>query len=146
MRTLADIVAFNAAQRGKALRFGQDLFLAASKRPGAISTELRIQIGAGDGPAGRPGTRGIDAYMDQHKLDAVLFPGAAGAAIAAKPGYPSVRCRGASSRGSATRRRRTIRSASTSPAAPGASQAAAPRLRLRAGFPHARPPPGLLAL
>jgi amidase len=33
---------------------------------------------------------GLDAYMDRHRLDAVLFPGAAGAAIAAKAGYPSV--------------------------------------------------------
>jgi len=33
---------------------------------------------------------GLDAYMDRHQLDAVLFPGAAGAAIAAKAGYPSV--------------------------------------------------------
>ena len=32
----------------------------------------------------------LDAYMDRHRLDAVLFPGAAGAAIAAKAGYPSV--------------------------------------------------------
>ncbi len=28
--------------------------------------------------------------MDEHTLDAVLFPGTAGAGIAAKPGYPSV--------------------------------------------------------
>lgn len=28
--------------------------------------------------------------MDAHRLDAVLFPGWAGAGIAAKPGYPSV--------------------------------------------------------
>jgi amidase len=28
--------------------------------------------------------------MDSHRLDAVLFPGTAGAAIAAKAGYPSV--------------------------------------------------------
>ena len=28
--------------------------------------------------------------MDQHRLDAVLFPAAAGASIAAKAGYPSV--------------------------------------------------------
>jgi len=28
--------------------------------------------------------------MDRYRLDAVLFPGAAGAAIAAKAGYPSV--------------------------------------------------------
>ena len=34
--------------------------------------------------------RGLDAYMAAHKLDAVLFPGATGAAIAAKSGYPSV--------------------------------------------------------
>jgi amidase len=33
---------------------------------------------------------GLDAYMDWHRLDAVLFPGTAGAAIAAKAGYPSV--------------------------------------------------------
>jgi amidase len=32
----------------------------------------------------------LDAYMDQHRLDAVLFPGTAGAPIAAKAGYPSV--------------------------------------------------------
>ena len=36
------------------------------------------------------GALGLDAYMDAHRLDAVLFPGAAGAGIAAKPGYPSV--------------------------------------------------------
>ena len=35
-------------------------------------------------------TLGLDAYMDQNRLDAVLFPGAAGAPIAAKAGYPSV--------------------------------------------------------
>ena len=35
-------------------------------------------------------TRGIDAAMTAHKLDALLFPGASGASIAAKPGYPTV--------------------------------------------------------
>ena len=33
---------------------------------------------------------GIDAALQQHKLDALLFPGGSGAAIAAKPGYPTV--------------------------------------------------------
>jgi amidase len=28
--------------------------------------------------------------MKQHRLDALLFPGASGASIAAKPGYPTV--------------------------------------------------------
>jgi amidase len=35
-------------------------------------------------------THGIDAAMKAHKLDALLFPGASGASIAAKPGYPTV--------------------------------------------------------
>src|SRR5687767_7677328 len=35
-------------------------------------------------------THGIDAVMKQHQLDALLFPGAGSASIAAKPGYPTV--------------------------------------------------------
>jgi amidase len=35
-------------------------------------------------------TRGIDAVLEQHRLDALLFPGASGAGLAARPGYPSV--------------------------------------------------------
>ena len=36
------------------------------------------------------GTHGIDEVMKANHLDALLFPGAGGAAIAAKPGYPTV--------------------------------------------------------
>src|SRR4051812_12936893 len=36
------------------------------------------------------GTHGIDEVMKAERLDALLFPGAGGAAIAAKPGYPTV--------------------------------------------------------
>ena len=35
-------------------------------------------------------THGIDEAMKANNLDALLFPGASGAAIAAKPGYPTV--------------------------------------------------------
>jgi amidase len=35
-------------------------------------------------------THGIDEVMKANRLDALLFPGANGAAIAAKPGYPTV--------------------------------------------------------
>ena len=35
-------------------------------------------------------THGIDEVMETHKLDALLFPGGSGAALAAKPGYPTV--------------------------------------------------------
>jgi amidase len=36
------------------------------------------------------GTHGIDAALKEHNLDALLFPGSAGYAISAIPGYPTV--------------------------------------------------------
>ena len=36
------------------------------------------------------GSHGIDEVMKAQNLDALLFPAASGAAIAAKPGYPTV--------------------------------------------------------
>jgi amidase len=88
IKTIADIVAFNAANAGKALRFGQDLFLAANITRGDLSEREYKSARAMDVLAAK--TRGMDAYMNQHKLDAVLFAGNTGAAIAAKAGYPSV--------------------------------------------------------
>jgi amidase len=88
IKTIADIVAFNAANAGKALRFGQDLFLAANITKGDLSEREYKSARAMDLLAAK--TRGMDAYMNQHKLDAVLFAGNTGAAIAAKAGYPSV--------------------------------------------------------
>ena len=35
-------------------------------------------------------THGIDEVMTAHRLDALLFPGASGASLAARPGYPTV--------------------------------------------------------
>jgi amidase len=86
--TLADIIAFNEANAGQALRFGQDLFLAAEATRGDLSEPEYAAARAMDLRSSR--TLGLDAYIDRHRLDAVLFPGAAGAAIAAKAGYPSV--------------------------------------------------------
>jgi amidase len=88
MRSLADIVAFNAANAGRTLRFGQDIFLAAAATRGDLSELEYVSARQMDLRAAR--ILGLDAYMDRHQLDAVLFPGTAGAAIAAKAGYPSV--------------------------------------------------------
>ncbi len=88
MRSLADIVAFNAANADRALRFGQDIFLAAEATRGDLGELEYVSARQMDLRASR--TLGLDAYMDGYRLDAVLFPGAAGAAIAAKAGYPSV--------------------------------------------------------
>ena len=88
MVNLADIVAFNAEHADRALRFGQDIFLAAEATRGDLSELEYISARQMDLRASR--ALGLDGYMDEHRLDAVLFPAMTGAAIAAKAGYPSV--------------------------------------------------------
>src|SRR5205814_9852085 len=92
MRTMADIISFNQAHADKALRFGQDIFLAAEATQGDLSELEYKSARAMDLRASR--TLGLDAYMDKHKLDAVLFPGVAGAATAAQAGSPGVQVPG----------------------------------------------------
>ena len=88
IKTITDIVAFNAENAEKALRFGQDHFLAADLTRGDLSEREYKSARAMDLLSAK--TRGMDAYMNQHKLDAVLFPGSGGCVISAKAGYPSV--------------------------------------------------------
>ncbi len=88
MRKIDDIIAFNLDHPEKALRFGQDLFLAAAQTKGDLSEPEYKSARRMDLRHAK--TLGMDAYMDRHKLDAVLFPANVGAGIAAKPGYPSV--------------------------------------------------------
>jgi amidase len=86
--SLAEIVAFNNGHADRALRFGQDVLLAAEATRGDLSELEYISARQMDLHASR--TLGLDAYMDAHRLDAVLFPAATGAAIAARAGYPSI--------------------------------------------------------
>ena len=88
IKTFEDIIAFNHAHPAQALRFGQDIFLAASATKGDLSESEYKSARRNDLLASRK--KGLDVYMDTHRLDAVLFPGNAGAGIAAKAGYPSV--------------------------------------------------------
>lgn len=88
MRTLGDIIAFNKANADRALRFNQDIFLAADETRGDLSEIEYKSARQMDLRSSR--TLGIDAYMSEHKLDAILFPANTGASIAAKAGYPSV--------------------------------------------------------
>jgi amidase len=88
MRNIADIVAFNTANASRALRFGQTILAAAEHSRTQTETmaraikrcvDLRVMC-----------SRAIVTFMDNHELDAVVFPGYAGAGIAAKAGLPSV--------------------------------------------------------
>ncbi len=71
-----------------AIRYGQSQL--------DISDEMNLQADKARYEADRKkdlemaGTNGIDAVMKSQHLDAILFPGASGASIAAKPGYPTV--------------------------------------------------------
>ncbi len=71
-----------------AIKYGQSLL--------DISDEMDVEADRARYQADRAkdialaGTHGIDEVMQANRLDALLFPGANGAALAAKPGYPTV--------------------------------------------------------
>jgi amidase len=88
-KTLSDLRAFNTAhQKAGAIKYGQSNL--------DISDEMDVERDRARYDADRAkdirlgGTHGVDEIMKAERLDAIVFPGASGAAIAAKPGYPTV--------------------------------------------------------
>lgn len=89
VKSLTELRQWNIAhQRAGAIKYGQAQL--------DISDEMDVQQDRARYEADRrkdlqlSATRGLDAAMAAHRLDALLFPAVSGAAIAAKPGYPSV--------------------------------------------------------
>jgi amidase len=89
VKTLTELRQWNIAhQRAGSLKYGQALL--------DISDEMNVETDAARYRADREkdlrlsATNGIDAVMKNYQLDALLFPGPSSAAIAAKPGYPTV--------------------------------------------------------
>jgi amidase len=89
VKTLTELRQWNIAhQRAGSIKYGQALL--------DISDEMNIESDAARYRADREkdlrlsATNGIDAAMKKYQLDALLFPGPSSAAIAAKPGYPTV--------------------------------------------------------
>lgn len=89
VKTLTELRQWNIAhQRAGAIKYGQAQL--------DISDEMDEQLDRGryridrDKDVRLSGTNGIDSAMKVHRLDALLFPGGNGAAIAARPGYPTV--------------------------------------------------------
>ncbi len=89
LKTLSDLRAFNTAhQKAGAIKYGQSNL--------DISDEMDVERDRARYEADRAkdirlgGAHGIDEIMKAQRLDALIFPGASGAAIAAKPGYPTV--------------------------------------------------------
>ncbi|HEV8483220.1 MAG TPA: amidase family protein [Blastocatellia bacterium] len=89
VKTLTELRQWNVAhQKAGAIKYGQALL--------DISDEMDVEIDRARYRADREkdlrlsAANGIDAAMKKYQLDALLFPGSSGAAIAAKPGYPTV--------------------------------------------------------
>jgi len=89
VKTLKELIAWNTAhQKAGAIKYGQSNL--------DISDEMDVEKDRARYEADRArdiklgGTHGIDEVMKAERLDAILFPAASGAAIAAKPGYPTV--------------------------------------------------------
>jgi amidase len=89
VKTLTELRQWNVAhQKAGAIKYGQALL--------DISDEMDVRADRARYEADREkdlrlsAAEGIDAALKQHRLDALLFPGSSGAAIAAKPGYPTV--------------------------------------------------------
>jgi amidase len=89
VKTLAELRAWNRShQSAGTLKYGQqnldvsdEIDLERDRARYEADRRKDLQLTAADG---------IDSVLVAHKLDAVLFPGGTGAAIAAKPGYPTV--------------------------------------------------------
>ena len=89
VKTLTDLREWNLAHRAEgALKYGQaqldnsdqvDLERDRNRYHGDRASDVKIT-----------GADGIDAVMKRERLDALLFPGSTGSAVAAKPGYPTV--------------------------------------------------------
>jgi amidase len=89
VRSLTELRQWNLAHANMgAIKYGQaqldvsdEVDLARDRAKWEADRKKDIQLGA---------THGIDEMLKAHKLDALVFPGASGAGIAARPGYPTV--------------------------------------------------------
>jgi amidase len=89
VKTLTDLREWNIRhQKAGAIKYGQSNLDISDEMDVEADKERYEQDRAKDVRLG--GTHGIDEVMKAQRLDAILFPGASGAAIAAKPGYPTV--------------------------------------------------------
>ncbi|KRE35203.1 amidase family protein [Paenibacillus sp. Soil522] len=89
IRTLTDIIAFNNEHPIETLKYGQSTLLLAETTTSGTHTEIPyLRNRAADLKLCKD--EGIDATMEEHQLDALLFPADFGARITSRAGYPSI--------------------------------------------------------
>jgi amidase len=88
VKSLADMVAFNAAHQERALKYGQTLAIASNGVD--LEAEEAAYLADRAKELRLAKAEGLDVVFAKYRLDAVIFPAGSGAAIGAKAGYPSV--------------------------------------------------------
>lgn len=88
VHSLRDVIVWNEEHRVSALKYGQRVLLDAQEKSGTLTDSEYIHDRLND--LKRAQAEGINAAMDEHKLDAILFADDYGSDIAAKAGYPSI--------------------------------------------------------
>ena len=88
MKNLRDIIEYNNNNAEKALKYGQTILVQCESISGTLTEPEYISAKLQD--LSLSTTDGMDAFMAENKVDAMLFPSTAGVSMAAKAGYPSI--------------------------------------------------------
>lgn len=75
VRSLADVIAFNAKNADKALKYGQDTLIGSEETNGTLTEQEYLESIKKNREIAR---RGLDQVLEKHRLDALLFLGIEG--------------------------------------------------------------------
>jgi amidase len=87
VHSLRDVIAFNLAHADRCLRYGQSQLLASEATSGTLTEAAYWEARFKDWNGAR---HAVDGALTQYRLKALVVPGAWGAAVGAKAGYPSL--------------------------------------------------------
>ncbi len=88
VKTLKELIAFNVANKDKAIPYGQHI-LEASEAQSKPADEVRYRRDRALDLAAAE-TNGLKAALDKDKLDAIVFPDGSSIFMAAQAGYPNI--------------------------------------------------------
>lgn len=88
VHSLEDVIAYNNEHADVALKYGQTLLETSQKTSGTLTEATYINNRERDLYLSME--QGIDYAMNEHSLDALLFPGTWGSSISCKAGYPQL--------------------------------------------------------
>ncbi|MFO8060232.1 MAG: amidase family protein [Bacillota bacterium] len=88
VHSLRELIDYNFERAPATMKYGQTILLRSEATSGTLTEPDYIRARSEDLRKARD--EGIDRVMREQELDAILFAGNAGAAIAARAGYPSI--------------------------------------------------------